>query len=79
MKTSTFVELYYPNYFDCETIARLNDLYVILDNEVAPGSNAEAILNLEFDGEINNNRARLLKYIAHLEAHVFKLAIENFK
>lgn len=79
MKPGTFLELYYPNYFSCDKVARLYDLYAILDNEVEEGSAAEHILNIEFEGKINDNRLRLLNYISHLEAQLFKLAIENFK
>ena len=79
METITFLEINYPNYYNCNLIARLNDLYSIIDNEVTEGSNAKHILNNEFNGEINNNRNKLNKYISILESTLYKAAINNIK
>lgn len=79
MNIQTFLEINYPNYYSCNLIARLNDLYCIKDNEVKEGSAAEHILNNEFNGEINNNRMRINQYIATIEAEVYKTAIQNIK
>jgi hypothetical protein len=40
-----FLEKFYPNYSSCPNIALLNDYQVILDGEMQPGSNAEAVYN----------------------------------
>jgi len=79
MTTIDFLEKYYPNYDNCNLIARLNDLYCIIDNEVMEDSNAEEILNDEFNGSINDNRARINQYISTLEAALYKVAINNIK
>jgi hypothetical protein len=79
MTTIDFLEKYYPNYYNCNLIARLNDLYCIIDNEVMEDSNAEEILNAEFNGSINDNRARINQYISTLEAALYKTAINNIK
>ena len=79
MEPETFLEINYPNYYNCKLIARLNDLYSIIDNEITKGSNAEHILNNEFNGEINNNRDKLNKYISILESTLYKAAINNIK
>ena len=77
MTTIDFLEKYYPNYDNCNLIARLNDLYCIIDNEVMEGSNAEEMLNDEFNGSINDNRLRINQYISTLEATLYKTAINN--
>lgn len=76
MTTIDFLEKYYPKYDNCNLVARLNDLYCIIDNEVMEGSSAEEILNTEFNGSINDNRARIYQYISTLEASLYKIAIQ---
>lgn len=51
----TFIETYYPNYDKCETIARINDLQVVVDTEVIEGSYAEKVKQ-EIEKSLLENR-----------------------
>ena len=49
-----FIERYYPNYTSCDTIARLDDLHKIMNNEEQDGDCSYNLLQSEYAGERNN-------------------------
>lgn len=69
-----FVEKYYPNYSSCDTIARWNDLSVILADEHVEGSIAYNIWLHDFEG----NMSEVGQEYDSLNAQILETAIQGY-
>lgn len=76
MDTWDFVKQFYPNYRQCQTIARYDILTCIILEEEEDGSEAARILREEFGGY--REHAELHEEYDKLTIQIYKTAIEGF-
>lgn len=53
----SFVERYYPDYYNCPQIKFINDLYAIVNGNYKEGDDSHVLINERYDG---NNRNYLI-------------------
>lgn len=69
-----FVEKYYPNYYQCDEIARNGSLNTIVDEEERPGSTADRMLREEF----SNSRSAAQAALDESNLDIYERAIKGF-
>lgn len=68
-----FIECNYPDYYNCDDIAMINDLSVLINKEQLIGSSADILLNDCYNSDIENKQIKI--DCEYLEKKVFQKAI----